>query len=443
VRASLPDDVEDAYPVSRMQELMLHHYVHDTQGMGVYHVQQWFEIQDETLSVESLKLSLKMLVRKHAVLRTVFLNVSGMRLQAVKKTLAFTVEEEDISALDEAQQEVYLDNAIRKDRVSLFDIDNPDQPLFRFKIFKRSEQSIEFLMAINHAIADGWGNIEFLKELFQLYQSTKTEGEVALPVAVNSYKEFIAMEQEILASDEAKSFWQDHLRNESHRPLEKIVVGDEPFADNLNYILDEELTTALQSLARTQKVSLKTVYLSAYHDVVAAVQGQPATATIGVVSNGRSERLSDPLKSLGLFWNIVPVCVPIDAENKLAQLTTVQQRLIDLESYARYPLTKILEDQGKPELFFATLNFLNFHNAKRAFESSEVKLPSSGNHDKFHYPLNYVVSVNPDSGQVWLRVEYDRSYFTTGTVESMAEDYIARLKSLAFAADEACVTAST
>jgi hypothetical protein len=119
----------------------------------------------------------------------------------------------------------------------------------------------------------------------------------------------------------------------------------------------------------------------------------------------------------------------------------VQQLLIDTESYSRYPLTKIFEDQGKSELFFASLNFLNFHNAKHAFESSEVKLPSSGNHDKFHYPLNFVVSVNPNTGEVWLRVEYDRSYFSVETVESMTDDYIAHLKSLAFISDEACVMA--
>jgi amino acid adenylation domain-containing protein len=441
VRASLPDDIEDAYPVSRMQELMLYHYVHDTQGMGVYHVQQWFHIQDETLSIEALKQSLRMLVQKYPTLRTVFLNVDGVRLQAVKKTVNFTVAEEDITALTEAQQETYLDAAIRKDRVDLFDINNTDEPLFRFKIFKRSESDIEFLMAVNHAIDDGWGNIEFLKELFQLYQTTKTDGEVVLATAFNSFKEFIAMEQEILASAEAKSFWQDHLKNESHRPLQRIVAADKP-ADRLNYVLDTELTSALQSLARSRKVSLKTVYLSAYYDLIAQVQGQ-RTATIGVVSNGRSERLTEPLKSLGMFWNMVPICAPIDSENKFAQLANVQQLLIDIELYSRYPLTQIFEDQGKPELFFASLNFLNFHNAKRAFESSEVKLPSSGAHDKFHYPLNFEVSVNPNTGEVWLRVEYDRSYFSVETIESMTDDYIANLKSLAFTADEAYATAAS
>jgi len=56
--------------------------------------------------------------------------------------------------------------------------------------------------------------------------------------------------------------------------------------------------------------------------------------------------------------------------------------------------------------------------------------------------LNYVVSVNPNSGQVWLRVEYDRAYFSFETVESMTEDYIANLKSLAFVSDKAVAAAS-
>jgi non-ribosomal peptide synthetase component F len=263
-----------------------------------------------------------------------------------------------------------------------------------------------------------------------LYQGIKAGEENAPTVATNSYKQFIAMEQEILASDEAKSFWRNHLQGANHRPLQEITTSNEPPASNL-IILDTELTKAIQRLARSRKVSLKAVYLSAYLDLVAAAQGTD-TATIGVVSNGRSERLSEPFKSMGLFWNMAPVCAPIDSQNKLDQLRRVQQLLIDVEPYAKYPLPQILEDQGKAELFFATLNFLHFHNARNAFDNSTVKQFAAGSYDKFHYPLNCAVALDPDSDQVLLRVAYDKSYFSAKTVAAMTNDYIARLKNVAF-----------
>jgi amino acid adenylation domain-containing protein len=430
VRASLPDDIEDQYPASKMQELMLFHYEHDKQGMGVYHAQHWFDIQDDELSLQALEKSLRMLVQKHPVLRTVFLRENGRLVQAVKKQMDFSIAEVDIRNLNETQQDEYVDAAVRKDRITLFDAHNTDAHLFRVQVFKRSENRIVFLMSRHHALDDGWGNVEFLKELFTLYQGIKAGEENAKTVATNSFKEFIAMEQEILASNEAKSFWQDHLKRANHRPLHEIAISNEPLAHD-PIVLDNELTKAVRRLARSQKVSLKAVYLSAYLDLVAEAQGTD-TATIGVVSNGRSERLSEPFKSLGLFWNMLPLCAPIDSQNKLDQIRTVQQLLIDVEPYAKYPLPQILEDQGKPELFFATLNFLHFHNARNSFDNSIMKQFGAGSYDKFHFPLNYVVALDPNSGQVLLRVEYDKSYFSARTVEAMTNDYIARLKSMAF-----------
>ncbi|MET0623200.1 MAG: condensation domain-containing protein, partial [Pyrinomonadaceae bacterium] len=175
------------------------------------------------------------------------------------------------------------------------------------------------------------------------------------------------------------------------------------------------------------------VYASACLELVARVQGRE-TATVGVVSNGRSERLTEPLKSLGLFWNIVPVCAPAGARDRLALLARVQRLLLDIEPYAAYPLAQILKDQGKPELFFATLNFLHFHNAKQGFDLPGVRQLSGGGHDKFHFPLNYAVSLNPLGGRVTLKAQYDEAYFTAGQAREMMEDYIAILDGLARAA---------
>ena len=409
------DDVEDEYPVSKMQELMIHHYANDKQHAGVYHAQQWFHIEDDTLSLKALRKALHMLVQKHPVMRTVFVKRDGVLVQSVKKTIDFSVDEIDITDLTKTDQDDFLAATLKADRSRHFKISGP---LFRYTIFKRSEHSIVFLMSMHHAIDDGWGHVEFLKELILLYQSLKAGAEPDVSVATNSFKEFIAMEQEILASGEAKRFWQAQLKDAEYRPLPKLSV--QASAESFACDLDSQLTNAIQSFARRQKVSLKTVYLTAYLDLIARLQGQ-ATATVGVVSNGRTERLSEPFKSLGLFWNIVPVNAP-------AQLARVQQLLIDVESYARYPLTQILADQGKPELFFATLNFLHFHNARDGFDNTGMKQLGAGSHDKFHFPLNLAVAVNPENAQTTLRVEYDDAYFNAHAIESLMHDYIALLQ---------------
>ena len=145
-------------------------------------------------------------------------------------------------------------------------------------------------------------------------------------------------------------------------------------------------------------------------------------ACAGIVSNGRIERLSDPFQALGLFWNIVPFYQPI-ISNKIEQIKNVQQTLVDIEPYVRYPLLQILSDQGKPELFFATFNFLHFHNAKNNFAKTDLNASPIRSHDKFNFPLNFVVSMDPFERNASIRVEYDQMYFSRQELRSMIQQY--------------------
>ena len=107
----------------------------------------------------------------------------------------------------------------------------------------------------------------------------------------------------------------------------------------------------------------------------------------------------------------------------------MQQSLIDIEPYVRYPLVQILSDQQlKPgagaELFFATFNFMSFHNAKDLFEQTDLKVNARRSHDKFNFPLNFAVSVKRSSEDVSIRVEYDQMYFSCKDIRSMLQKYV-------------------
>ncbi|HWP44056.1 MAG TPA: amino acid adenylation domain-containing protein, partial [Blastocatellia bacterium] len=431
IMSALPDDVEDAYPASRLQEYMLDKYINDGARSGIYHIQQWFHVKDETLSLDALKKALTIVAQRHPAFRTGFIRREGnRRVQIVKKSVALSIAEEDITHLSDGEQQAYIDSAIDKDILDPFDSDNCDEPLFRFKLFLRTERSFEFVMSVHHAIYDGWGNIEFLKELFDLYIALKSEEDAPAEPVTNTYREFIALEQEILASDEAREFWRDHLRNEDHAALPKIDSADDGTSvPDLSLDLDGSLAVALQAVAQKNRVSLKTMYLAAYLELIGKLS-RKSVATVGIISNGRSERLTDPLRSLGLFWNIVPFCSPVGSGDGFELLKNVQKSLIDVEGFSMYPLPQILEDRGKDELFFATFNFVNFHNAQGFARGVGIELISSGTRDRFGFPLNLRVSLSPFGGGVKLNVSYDSMYFTAESVQSLITDYVDLLRGL-------------
>ena len=80
------------------------------------------------------------------------------------------------------------------------------------------------------------------------------------------------------------------------------------------------------------------------------------------------------------------------------------------------------------ELFFATFNFVHFHNAKNISEQTGLKVNARRSHDKFNFPLNFAVSMESLSGNVSIRVEYDRMYFNCKHIRSMLQNYIEILK---------------
>jgi amino acid adenylation domain-containing protein/non-ribosomal peptide synthase protein (TIGR01720 family) len=424
----LPLDTESAYPLAKMQEFILHHYGNDHQGMGVYHCQTVYDIYDESLDLNAFKRALEILVQKHPALRTVFIIQNGFpAVQVVKKNLRFSINEQDISHIKSEEQENYIDDFVKQDRQNLFNVENPNEPLFRFGIFQKAKNRFEFLMSIHHAITDGWSSIEFLNQLYELYLALKKGQEITVVSTANVYKEFVALEKEIITSLDTSNFWKLHLKDYTYKPLKPLTTSVEQVeAVTEEYKFDSEIIADLRELCRKLRVSPKALFLSTYLDLIGTVM-KLNRVCVGVVSNGRTEKLSDPFCALGLFWNIVPFCQP-NREDKEVQIKNVQQSLIDIEPYVRYPLLEILSDQQKPELFFATFNFVNFHNAKNLKADTGLKVKASRSHDKFNFPLNYAVSMEPSSGNVSLSVEYDKMYFSRQEIRSMIENYIEMVK---------------
>lgn len=424
----LPSDTEAAYPIAQMQEFMLHHYCNDHQKMGVYHCQQSYDIYDESLDLRAFKKALEILVQKHPALRTVFITSNGFpAVQVVKKNLRFSINEQDISHIKSEEQSNYIDAVMKQDRQNLFDVENPNEPLFRFRIFQKAENKFEFLMSIHHAITDGWSSIEFLNQLYELYLTLKKGEEITVVSAANVYKEFVALEKEIISSLDASNFWKLHLKDHTYKPLKPLTtLMEQVEAVTEEYNFETEIIADLRELCRKLRVSPKALFLSTYLDLIGTVM-KSNRVCVGIISNGRTERLSDPFGALGLFWNIVPLC-QLTIEDKGVQIKNVQQSLIDIEPYVRYPLLEILSDQQKPELFFATFNFVNFHNAKNLNADTGLKVKARRSHDKFNFPLNYAVSMSPVEGDVSLSVEYDRMYFSRQEIRSMIQNYIEMVK---------------
>ena len=415
-------DAQDVYPVTAMQALMLReHALSGDCGLGVYHVQQSFRIEGHQPSVEAMREALRQLIEEHPVLRTAFLKDCGDTfVQVIQHGVEVTITEHDLVSLDALQQREYFDHVASSDRASPFEVESGGVAPYRFHWFRTGASSCHFFMSIHHAIDDGWGNQHFLVELFDRYWKIRLGERPVVKPRANVFKELVALEREMAASPEAAEFWRslriaptgrDQLKSRRAVPGERVQHAVRA---------DSKLLGTLQAGCQSAGVSLRAAVLASYARVIRRLLGA-ATATIGVVCNGRSERLSDPLHALGLFWNLLPVCIPEDSPSSEQ---SVQRFLTAIEPYSAFPLTSIACQYGTDELFFATLNFTNFHNRLRQEVGTQMRVAPLRAHDRFHYPLNFHVAVLGEPDTLVVNVEFDNHYFSAATVCDLAAEFL-------------------
>jgi amino acid adenylation domain-containing protein len=430
ISAGCSAEVEDSYPASGMQELMVRRYEEDTAHVGIYHLQHTFHLAADHLSPDALRSAFERIVARHPALRTGFGDEpSGRGLrQIVRRRVEWTLEEEDISHLPHDLQEERVEAVLVSDRQTPFAARSAEAPMFRVRWLGRSPRSGELVLSFHHAITDGWSNVQLLRELFELYVAGLRGRLPPAPSPTsNSVKEFIALEQVSLRSSQAGEFWRDAVRARPSGSLPLQIGGPRRSTGQIRTSLPPATVERVSAIARELRVSKKAILLGAYVDVLRE-QLDGESPAVGVVCSGRSERLSDPLGALGLFWNLVPFFAPGPAAPP-ARWVAVHRRLLEIEAHASYPLPAIQAAAGADELFAATFNFTSFPELvpPAAPDVSVPRLLGLRSRGIFHYPLGLVASAPPEGDLIDLHFEFDPDQLGHADVARMSARYISIL----------------
>ncbi len=431
------DDIEDIYPLTAMQQMMLDQH-HKADGGSIYHTHL---IQDFTLDhvdVDIMTEVLNSLVNKHATLRTRFTRQNdGTLLQLVAKAAAFSPEIIDFSTLTDTSLTAAIDNMIADDFAQPFIIDQGlSAPLWRIRLLRYANDQAGrekwgLFIAMHHAIEDGWGMIEWLNSLFHGYMALANGQALAVsplsndPLSNNVFKQHLALELEASQSQTYLEVWQQLLANFTPMPA-MVVVGEQRGIGAVEFSLDSKGLEHLNHCAKHHGCSVKVLALLAF-TLALSQQFDCRTVTVDVVTNGRSERLSDPLGSFGLFWNMLPVCTTLKHHAK-QDLQTLSRRLLSVDGHALYPVSAIGEYINPAVATWAAFNYINFHNIDSKI-GTESALHTQVRHtsDHFHHAIKLVVSGGDDFSAV---LEYDRRYFSLIQGEALMVAFSQQLQQL-------------
>ena len=390
-RLKLPGGIVDAYPLARLQTGMLFHSVYHEDSV-TYHNVSTLRLRTH-LDSSKWQLAVQQLAGRHPVLRTSFdLDRFSEPLQLVHETASIPCTIEDLRALTSEEQERRLALFLEDERGRRFNWSNP--PLLRFYIHRLTDETFQLSWTEHHAILDGWSVASMLTELFQTYSALlNNENSAAEPLPVVAFRDFVALEQEALKSEEFAGYWSRKLEGSTFTPLPRGSSSGHlkrvPQVRSLEISLPATTYEELKHVARSASVPFKSVFLAAHLKALSFISGQADVLT-GLVSNGRPAEAGSE-RVLGLFLNTLPFRFRLSGGTWVQLMQRVFADEQELLSFRRYPLSELQSLRGGQPLFETIFNFVDFHvyDNLRAREI-EVLQETSFNETGFTLEANFV-----------------------------------------------------
>ncbi|HEY0782379.1 MAG TPA: amino acid adenylation domain-containing protein, partial [Thermoanaerobaculia bacterium] len=429
-RLRLPEGVEDAYPLTQLQAGMLYHMALTAadplyHNVGSYHLRGRFE-------EAPLREAVRRVTARHPMLRTAF-DVSGAAepLQLVYRHAEVPLEVEDWRALPEAEQHAAAARRIDFEKHRLFDL--AVAPQMRLHIGLRGGETFQLTVTENHAIFDGWSLHSTLAEVFELYlQLLAGVNPAPLPLLASTFRDYVQLEHEAMASPEAAAFWSRALTEEPPGELPRWTAATEgvggPSLATLSLPLAPALFGGLKAAARRIGVPVKSVLLAAHLRILGLLTGQ-AEAVTGLVTNGRLEELGgDQVR--GLFLNTLPLRLALQGGSWSDLARAAFRAEEEILPHRRYPFAALQRQSERP-LYEVAFNYVHFHVVRDLMATGGIEVLDVRMAEGASFRLMIGFSQSLDGERLSCELEYDTNELPAAQVEAIAGLYERTLTAIA------------
>ncbi|MBB5647621.1 non-ribosomal peptide synthetase [Pedobacter cryoconitis] len=397
--------VKGAYVLSAAQKRMYFLYELD-QSSVAYNMPQFIRLEGE-LDTDRLREALKVLVKRHESLRTVFGMEQDEPVQYILEESNFELIYTDLKA--SAKRELTTRLA---DFVQPFDLQSG--PLLRAELISISNTEHVLAIDLHHIVTDGVSNGLLVQDFMQLYQGLNL---TALAIQYKDYSEWQQSEarQNVLATQ--KEFWlaayaaetnQLNLPSDYPRPQVKQHEGD-----CISFTLDSTVTSGLHQLGGSEGATMYMILLS-FYNILLGKLGNTADVVVGSPVAGREH--ADLEGIMGMFANTLALrSYPEGTKTYRDYLSEVKQvalQCFDNQGYQYEDLVsslKIDRDTSRNPLFDVMFSYENFENEGLELPGLKISRLDGGHHiSKFDLTL----SARPGDGMLHLQFDYSTALYS-------------------------------
>ncbi|MER7110052.1 non-ribosomal peptide synthetase [Streptomyces sp. NPDC000229] len=243
-------------------------------GAGRY-VESWIHRLRGALDVPAVRAALTGVVARHEPLRTALVLEDGRTTQRVfpPAPVPLAVREVGPGAMAEAVREA-VSGPLPADR----------PPLLRATLLRTGERDAVLVVALHHAVIDGWSFRLLDQEFSELYRAAVEDGRPALPVLATTYGAYARAQREQAtetldgAMDKAMEYWRrmlDGAPAESTFPLDRPrpAVPDHR-GELIEFSIGPDLADAVRAACRHLRTTPFVLFTAALTALVTRLGGQ-------------------------------------------------------------------------------------------------------------------------------------------------------------------------
>ncbi|NSC20093.1 amino acid adenylation domain-containing protein [Streptomyces albus subsp. chlorinus] len=429
-RALLPDDAEDAYPLSMLQAGLIFQ-TEITGGLGQYHDVLSYTVTgafDEAAFTEAVRL----LTLRHPILRTTY-HLTGYSefLQIVHRQVPPPLTVTDLRHLDEDGQAAWHEEWLAAEKARRFVWEEGGLVTLHVQIL--GDELYRYTVSQHNSALDGWSISLLHTQLFELYHQVREGRDTVRPAVDNHLRNFVGLEAEALRSARSKEFWRTVMADP--HPAGVPPKPDAEPSDDFRVVLRDVplpkgLTQRVEATADALSVPFKDVLLAAHMKVLGLVSGQSVVMT-GYEHSGRPE-LPGAETTLGLHLNTVPFQIEVAGGSWADLVRRVYQAELELLPHRRYPMARMKQDLAtQRQLFSTTFNFTHFYLLKNLRELPEFSMLQMRVDSETEFPFRTEFSRHFADDEVQLCLHYHTQLYDEAQIDRIGGYFVRVLELMA------------
>ncbi|HEV2147889.1 MAG TPA: amino acid adenylation domain-containing protein, partial [Longimicrobiaceae bacterium] len=299
------------------------------------------------LDLPALERSLTEIVRRHEVLRSVFVLEDGEPVQRVRPAPALRLPVVDLSGAAPEARPGIARRLAREEAARPFDLGR--DLLLRATLVRLRPEEHVLLLTTHHAAWDGWSQGVFTRELSVLYAAFTRGAPSPLPELPVQYADYAAWQRERIRGERLEAelgYWRGRVAgaptllelpvDHPRPPVQTAPAGHEPVP------LAGPLAAGVLELARAEGTTPFVVLLAAFHALLARHTGQ-LDLLVGTPASSRSRPELEGL--IGFFVNTLVVRADLSANPTFRELVRqVREAVLEAQQHQDLPLEVLVRE---------------------------------------------------------------------------------------------------